>query len=667
MDFEYASLQRKATIYNILAVAALGLFLLFLGYALYEVRINGPLYDHIRRDHDLVADALPPPLYIVDPHLDVTAALLAAEQGAFDQSLKLVRRGLQGRAAFDDRMAFWAQSIDSVDIRDMITQQARKPAARYFDVVEQSLLPALARHDVVEARKVYDSYLVTLFQTHRLAIERATDMAHAESIRTEAEAANLVKVILAGVLACGALLGAIWWWSFQRWWIRPLLRRTTDVGVALARIGGGDYTTPVAVGAPDEFGQILGAIESMRTHLRVAVQELDDKRIAAQAGERAKAEFLANMSHEIRTPMNAILGLTDLALRSHLTDQQRGWLTKSNLAAHALLDLLDQILDLANPDASSVRLEIVPFELHNLLDRITAKVSGKAQQKGLTWRIHAEPGTPAKFRGDAHRIEQVLVNLVDNAIKFTDKGQVAATVALQEQDADQCLLRFTVRDSGIGMTHAQMGQLFKPFAQVDASLARRQGGAGLGLVICQKWVQAMGGTLSVSSTLGQGSEFSFTLPLAVASDESALPAPLTPTQAMPSSPPPEWAALHGKRVLLVEDNDINQLVASELLHDVAGMDVMVADGGLAALVLLQSHAFDVVLMDIQMPGLDGYETTRRLRAMGLAADHLPVIAMTAHTTEHDRAQCLAAGMNDYISKPVMPAALFAMIQTWISR
>ncbi len=667
MDFEYASLQRKAMIYNILAIVSLGLFLLFLGYALYQVRINGPLYDDIRRDHDLVADALPPPLYIVEPHLDVTAALLAAEQQSFDQSLTLARRGLKGRAVFDDRMAFWAQSIEAVDIRDGVTQQARAPAAAYFDAVEQRLLPALERHDVVQARAVYRGHLIPLFLKHRAAIERATDMARAESLRTEADAAHLVKVILSGVLACGALLGAIWWWSFQRWWIRPLIRRTAEVQAVLGRIGEGDYTKPVAVGAPDEFGQILTAIESMRKHLQVAVQELEDKRIAAQAGERAKTEFLANMSHEIRTPMNAILGLSDLALRSDLTDRQRAWLTKSNEAAHALLELLDQILDLSNADAAAARLEVVPFDLQNVLDRVTAKVGNKAEQKGLSWRIHAEPGIPLQFRGDAHRIEQVLVNLIDNAVKFTDKGEVETTVSLLEQDADQCVLRFTVRDTGMGMSHAQMGQLFKPFAQVDGSFTRRQGGAGLGLVICKKWVEAMGGVLSVRSTLGQGSELSFTVPLYVVLNESAVPSPLTPIHPDADTPShhPEWAALNGKRVLLVEDNDINQLVASELLRDVAGMDVMVADGGQAALVLLQNHPFDVVLMDIQMPGLDGYETTRRLRAMGLGADRLPVIAMTAHTTEHDRSQCLAAGMNDYLSKPVMPAKLFAMIQTWI--
>lgn len=665
MDFEYASLQRKATIYNILAVTALGLFLLFLGYALYEVRINGPLYDHIRRDHDLVADALPPPLYIVDPHLDVTAALLAAEQQSFDQSLKLARRALKGRALFDDRMAFWAESIESPDIRDWVTQQAHEPASAYFDGVERRLLPALERQDVAQAQSVYQTHLIPLFQQHRAAIERATDMARAEGVRTEADAAYLVQVFLVGVLAWGALMGAIWWWSFQRWWIRPLMRRTADVQTTVARIGEGDYTTPVLEGPPDEFGQILAAIESMRSHLQVAVQELEDKRMAAQAGERAKTEFLSNMSHELRTPMNAILGLTDLTLRSDLTDRQRTWLTQSNQSAHALLALLDQILDLSSTDEAPPRLEIAQFALQSLLDHVAAKVGDQALAKGLSWRIQAEPGTPSQFRGDAHRLEQVLVNLSENAVKFTDKGEVVATVSVQEQDADQCVLRFTVRDTGIGMTHAQTGRLFRPFAQVDASLARRHGGAGLGLAICKKWVEAMGGTLSVRSNAGQGSEFSFTVPLYVASDESAMPRPLMPMQTDTPLHHPEWFALNGKRVLLVEDNDINQLVASELLRDVAGMDVMVADDGLAALVLLQSHSFDVVLMDIQMPGLDGYDTTRRIRAMGLGEAQLPVIAMTSHTTEQDRAQCMAAGMNDHISKPVMPEKMFVVIQAWI--
>ncbi|MGE5452324.1 MAG: response regulator [Acidobacteriota bacterium] len=671
MDFEYASLQRKAKTYTVVAATVLACFMLFLGYALYEVRINGPLYDHIRRDHDLVADALPPTLYIVGPHLDVTEALVAAERQSFEHSLSLARRALSSRALFEERMTHWAHAMDTAALRALVTQEAREPAQRYFEVVAQSLLPALDRHDMAQARAVYDGRLQPLFEKHRALIDRAMEAARRESARSEADAAGLVTLIQSAVVLGGLLLSGVWWWSWRRLWVQPLLHRMAEVQTALHRLGRLDYDTPVEPGPADEFGQILSAIEAMRTRLRIAMQDLDDQRVAALTAERTKTEFLANMSHEIRTPMNAILGLTELTLRSGLEDKQREWLTRSHESAQALLHMLEQILDLSHIDTGEVKVEAQAFSLQSLLDQITAIVSGRAVSKGLAWHVHAQPGMPARFIGDARRIKQVLVNLCNNAVKFTDQGQIDVTVCLPEQEADRCTLRFVVQDTGIGMSQAQIDQLFQPFAQADASLTRRHGGPGLGLVICKRLVQAMGGELRVSSEAGRGSAFTVTLPVWAAQEASPepviAPAQIEDHSALRAEMPahPQWAALKGKRVLLVEDNDINQMLASELLRDVAGMQVTVADGGLSALASLEAHAFDVVLMDIQMPGLDGYETTRRLRAMGLSADQLPVIAMTAHATEQDRTQCLAVGMNDYISKPVMPAVLFSTLQKWL--
>jgi two-component system sensor histidine kinase/response regulator len=572
------------------------------------------------------------------------------------------------------------------------------------------------------------------------------------------------------------------------------------------------WTDVVKVPFKRETGEILGVLGVFEdvTERKLADEELSNYRLrleqlveqrttelmaareAAEAANQAKGQFLANMSHEIRTPMNAVIGLTDLALRGELRPKERGFISQARMAADSLLSIINDILDFSKIEAGKLSLEHVPFRLQDVLNRAFAMVSIKAHQKGIELLLDVEAVVPDALVGDPLRLEQVLVNLFSNAVKFTDAGEVLLSIALVSQPGGALTLEFSVQDTGRGMTSAELALLFRPFSQVDASTTRQYGGTGLGLAICKELITLMGGDIGVRSQPGAGSDFHFTASFAPAPSQTEgiessnllqglrvlivelsanarrilsaalvaqgcevvtcgtaadamqaierhgeklfdvalidrrLPdlegvalsarvaarvpstrlilvgiqgdempaltggAPLVEhilkpfnTQtvisavhralhihdfALPesASAPSSVPDLQGTRVLVVEDNELNQIVATELLHSVAGAEVTVAENGLAALDQLRRRNFDVVLMDVQMPELDGYETTRRIRNE-MGGRDLSIIAMTAHAMPQDRARCLAAGMNDFITKPIDPISLFAMVAKWTTR
>ncbi len=392
-------------------------------------------------------------------------------------------------------------------------------------------------------------------------------------------------------------------------------------------------------------------------HISLAEKKLLQAKEAAVAASKAKSEFLANISHEVRTPMNAVIGMTHLLLDTHLTPEQLELVETVRTSGDAFLKLIDDILDFSRIEAGELALEVEEFELRETIEAAVNKVIPRAIAKNLDINSRIEGQLPNKLLGDVKRLRQILDHLLDNAVKFTEIGEINLTVTGRLLSEYQIELHFKVKDTGVGIPEERMDQLFESFSQLDSSSTRRYGGAGLGLALGKQLCQLMGGTLCVENNISPGSTFHFTVLMEVfvepSFDNLASPATAVKTQ----------RTLQNLRILLVEDNLTNQKVAQLILKRM-GYTADIANNGLEAVQAVEQHVYDIVLMDVQMPELDGLEATRRIHERWRPEQRPYIIAMTAHALQGDRETCLAAGMDDYIAKPVKPDVLSTAFQRW---
>jgi len=424
---------------------------------------------------------------------------------------------------------------------------------------------------------------------------------------------------------------------------------------------------------------VLGGILFWNRRLALLNQEIE-------RANRAKSDFLANMSHEIRTPMNAIIGLSDLTLRTPLSEQQKNYISKIHLSARSLLSIINDILDFSKIEAGKLDLEKSVFSLSDIQENINSLIAVKAEDKKLSLNFSIDRNVPKVLIGDPLRLQQILINLIINAIKFTESGEVNISIKKIEARSNtnvktsintsnsKIYIQFMVTDTGIGMTATEVNKLFTAFSQADSSTTRRFGGTGLGLSICKQLVVMMNGEIWVKSEPKKGSDFYFTAQFELP-EKGLEGVPVNTNHSLTTFNQPvpcnndkiDLELIHGARILLVDDNKINQMVASELLSNEGFIVETVSDGQQAVDIIKGGHElpFDVVLMDIQMPMMDGYEATSLIRKLDNERSKIPIVAMTAHALVSDKEKCFQAGMNDFVSKPFNPQDLFSTLAKWI--
>ncbi len=420
------------------------------------------------------------------------------------------------------------------------------------------------------------------------------------------------------------------------------------------------HTKKIPIRDADGTPQLLVGISRDITERKHRIEALERAEAEARDANRAKSEFLAKMSHEIRTPMNGVLGMASLLLESDLAPADRECVETIHSSGEALLGILNNILDLAKIEAGKLALEMVSFELRGVLEGVRALLRERAARRQVELRLELDERLPGRLRGDPMRLRQVLLNLTDNAVKFTERGHVSLRAEVEGVEGEVATVRLAVEDTGTGIDPEICARLFGAFEQADSSITRHFGGTGLGLTIAHEIVDRMGGHISVESARGRGTRFDIVLPFEISD-----PVPSTPPGAADPVPRAvEHPSGRSLRVLVAEDNKVNQRVVLRQLERLGCEVVLVSDGQRA----VERHAdetFDLVLMDCQMPVLDGYDATAAMRAHPRATARVPIIAMTASAMQGERERCLAAGMDDYLAKPVQLSQLVETLERWI--
>jgi signal transduction histidine kinase len=395
--------------------------------------------------------------------------------------------------------------------------------------------------------------------------------------------------------------------------------------------------------------------------------ELKNATSAAMAANKAKGLFLSNMSHEIRTPLNAVIGLTNLLLKTHMDEKQKDYTDKMRRAASTMLSLVNDILDFAKIDTGDMAIEQVPFNIYRLIDDLAFFFQEKNTGSGVKLVFDLDPALPMNLLGDPRRLQQIFINLLDNAYKFTEKGSITVKAAVSSLSSGNAVVDFAVEDTGIGISKEQIDAIFAAFNQADNSATRKYGGVGIGLTVTRQIVELMGGKMSVSSEEGKGTLFSFSCPFLIDSKDSALNGLKGAIKDAEEGDDERNVVLRGSRILLVEDNEINAMIAAELLKAV-NADITIAINGSEALRELDeaektygARAFDIILMDLQMPIMDGYEATQKIKGSPLYRD-IPIYALTAHAFPEDKERCFSLGMAGHLSKPIDVELFYATLR-----